>query len=116
MGRFQTLVSYHHKRCTFVRGSLTYFHRALLWSFHSLPSRQEDAHTSSCRRSNYVHSWLTLRSSYECIRSGLLKSKDHACRVVNHRAPTQIRLAHRAQHATQSHSAQVSNPMTIHVL
>src|SRR3954470_13641655 len=25
-------------------------------SFHSLPSHQEDAHTSSCRRSNYVHS------------------------------------------------------------
>src|SRR3954465_12909315 len=37
IGRFQTLVSYHHKRCTFVCGSSTYFHRALLWSFHSLP-------------------------------------------------------------------------------
>src|SRR3954465_11540974 len=44
-------------------------------SIHSLSSRQEDAHSSSCRRSNY-----------EWIRSGLLKSKDHACRLVYHRA------------------------------
>src|SRR3954465_9447996 len=30
--------------------------------------------------------------------------------------PDSIRLTHRAQHATQSHTAQVSNPMTMYVL
>src|SRR3954470_4679509 len=49
----------------------------LTMSIRSLPSRQGDAHTSSCRRSNY-----------EWIRSGPLKSKDHACRLVYHRALT----------------------------
>src|SRR2546430_2343288 len=78
---------------------LSLFHRALLWHFiayhrakktpihllavgltmsiRSLPSRYQDAHTSSYRRSNY-----------EWIRSGLLKSKNHACLVVYHHAPT----------------------------
>src|SRR5438270_11033397 len=69
----------------------------------SLPSRQEDAHTSSCRRSNYE--WIRSTQVQGPCMSSSLPSR-----------PDSIRLAHRAQHATQSHSALVSNLMTLHVL
>src|SRR2546430_914882 len=57
-------IAYHHAKKTLIHLLAT----GLTMSIRSFPSRQEDAYTSSCRRSNY-----------EWIKSVLLKSKDHAC-------------------------------------
>src|SRR4051812_43423647 len=63
-------IAYHHAKKT----PIHLLAAGLTLSIRSLPLRQENAHTSSCRRSNY-----------EWIRSDLLKSKDHACPLVYHR-------------------------------
>src|SRR3954462_6280711 len=93
-------IAYHHAK----KMPIHLLAAGLTMSIRSLPSRQEDAHTSSCRKSNY-----------ERIRSGLLKSKDHACRLVYHRALT--RYGSPTRHSMPpDYPAQVSNSITMHVL
>src|SRR4051812_7091219 len=92
-------IAYHHDKKTPIHLLIA----GLTMSIRSLPSRQEDAHTSSCRRSNYE--WISSTQVQRPCMSSSLPSRLES-----------IRLTHRAQHATQSHPAQVSNPMTMHVL
>src|SRR5436190_18237823 len=74
---------------------LNLFHRALLWYFIAY---HHDAHTSSYRRSYYVHSQLTItiiRRPYILLLQVILRvgqvwstqSKDHACLLVPTIAP-----------------------------